>query len=159
MNIRPAQETDLNQIYMMGFDVWSDNATVEEYLNSCRDSKKYSQGRWMILEKDGALLSSLIIYDLNREWAGIGSIATPKYIRRQGFAAELISGVIKQLQSSSELSTVFLFSDINPVYYNRFGFAALESKYQSYSDSVLMGLSFTKTPAWAAEDFTPPTYF
>ena len=159
MNIRSAQETDLNQIYMMGFDVWSGNATVEEYLNSCRDSKKYSQGRWMILEKDGALLSSLIIYDLNREWAGIGSIATPKELRRQGFAAELISGVIKQLQSSSELSTVFLFSDINPAYYNRFGFEALEAKYQSNSDAVLMGLSFTETPAWVAEDFIPPTYF
>ena len=158
MNIRPSQETDLNQIYMMGFDVWSDNATVEEYLNSCRASIKYTQGRWMILEKDGALLSSLIIYDLNREWAGIGSIATPKELRRQGFAAELISGVIKQLQSSAELSTIFLFSDINPAYYNRFGFDALEAKYQSNSDAVLMGLSFTETPAWVAEDFIPPTY-
>ena len=159
MNIRPAQETDLNQIYMMGFDVWSGNATVEEYLNSCRDSKKYSQGRWIVLEKDGALLSSLIIYELNKEWAGIGSIATPKECRRQGFAAELIAGVITQLKSSAELSTVFLFSDINPTYYNRFGFVALEAKYQSNFDAVLMGLSFTQSPVWVTEDFNPPSYF
>lgn len=143
----------------MGFDVWSGSATVEEYLNSCRDSKKYSQGRWIVLEKDGALLSSLIIYDWNKEWAGIGSIATTKELRRQGFAAELISGVITQLKSSTELSTVFLFSDINPAYYNRFGFEALEAKYQSNSDAVLMGLSFTQTPAWVAADFNPPSYF
>ena len=157
--IRSAQKTEMIEIYMMGFDVWSESITEDEYLQSCRESKKYSQGSWKVLEKDGALVSSLITYKLKSDWIGIGSIATPTKLRCRGFSAELITGIIDNLKSLSTVSTIFLFSDINPSYYHRFGFCALEDKHQTKKNTVLMGLSLKGTPAWLAQDFFPPTYF
>src|SRR5690606_2186612 len=131
MSIRSAQSEDMDSIYMMGFDVWGDDLSQDEYLKGCRESKKYQKGSWKVLEQDGQLVSSLIQYRLKDGWIGIGSIATPVSFRRRGFAANLVMGVLDELRESSDVQSIFLFSDIDHHYYHRFGFIELPDEYQN----------------------------
>ena len=45
MIVRLAEKSDMNSVYMMGFDVWSEGETEKEYLDGCEDSLKYANGR------------------------------------------------------------------------------------------------------------------
>lgn len=87
--IREAIKEDMIEIYKMGFDVWGDNQAYEEYITICQDSNKYKKGKWYVLEATDTkqLLSSLIVYELNLSEdqivKGIGSIATPLYLRKK----------------------------------------------------------------------------
>ncbi|MEH6944869.1 hypothetical protein [Bacillus sp. JJ722] len=44
--IRDATKDDMTNIYMMGYDVWGDNMTLEEYVTNCQESSKYKKGKW-----------------------------------------------------------------------------------------------------------------
>lgn len=138
MVIRKADSKDLDSIYLMGYDVWSDGNTEAEYLNECRSSLKYKRGTWYVLEQNSALLSSLIIYEFKANAFGIGSIATPERWRELGYASYLISNVIKLLGDQSLPAQVFLYSDINPEFYERFGFQKLPMVAQRYKTTTCM---------------------
>ena len=102
------------------------------------------------------MVSSLIQYRLKDGWIGIGSIATPVSFRRRGFAANLVMGVLDELRESSDVQSIFLFSDIDHHYYHRFGFIELPDEYQNEPGSVCMGLSLGGSPSWLKSDFVPP---
>lgn len=38
--IRAATSEDMNEVYMMGYDVWGDDLPSEEYVTMCRESSK-----------------------------------------------------------------------------------------------------------------------
>jgi N-acetylglutamate synthase-like GNAT family acetyltransferase len=159
MHVRTAKPDDMGSIYMMGFDVWGDDMSPDEYLKCCRESQKYQKGQWKVLEQDGQLLSSLILYQLKNEWIGVGSIATPEQLRCRKYAANLIMSVLDELRRSPDLNSVFLFSDIAPHYYHKFGFTKLPERFQNEPGSVCMGLSLNDSPSWLESDFVPPFYF
>jgi|SRR3989338_3996726 len=46
--IRKAAPKDLDSIYLMGIDVWSDGSTEQEYLSECRSYPKYKKGGCVI---------------------------------------------------------------------------------------------------------------
>lgn len=159
MLVRDATEKDLESIFMMGFDVWSDGSTSQEYLDSCFNSEKYKRGQWKVLTDGQRLLSSLIIYPLNKSWFGIGSIATPVKLRNQGWGSKITLEVSKQLESSARTQAIFLFADIKPEFYRNLEFVPLPSEFQEYQSSTCMLRSTDPKNIWSADGFQPPKYF
>jgi len=142
----------------MGYDVWSEGQELGAYRLSCRESPKYRLGEWRVLDDEqGAPASSLILYRLDADSAGIGSIATAPAERRRGRAAGLIAGVLESLDRQG-VKHVFLFSDIAPRYYERFGFEALPVEHQRKPGSVCMVRSRFKERLLGPA-FQPPAYF
>ena len=138
--IRRANENELDEIYLMGFDAWSESRPAETYLKACAASAKYREGAWYVLEENGRLSSSLIVYRLTERGEGafgLGSIATPRAERRRGRAALLIRGVLDLLDRQGA-GTVYLHSDISPAFYERLGFRALPAGLQKSPTSVCM---------------------
>lgn len=155
--IRKATPEDLEQIYMMGSDVWSDGDSKKNYLQGCRSSSKYAKGTWYVLAESNTLLSSLITYSIGPNQLGIGSIATPLELRKLGYASELIKGVIIKLDKEFNYPTYFLYADIAPEFYTRFLFEPLEQKFQKYQSSVCM-IKQGNSKNLLSED-TIPKYF
>jgi N-acetylglutamate synthase-like GNAT family acetyltransferase len=137
-HIRLARPDDMNSIFMMGFDQWSEGKDEGSYLAECRASRKYAEGQWRVLADRGELLSSLITYRFSKTTMGIGSIATPPSLRHRGHASRLVSGVVADLEREEHARTIFLFSDIAPSFYLRFGFTALPPEQQTSPKSVCM---------------------
>jgi predicted acetyltransferase len=135
---RIATQNEFNQIYMMGFDVWAEGSEGE-YLSECQTSSKYARGTWYVLENEnGKLTSSLIVYNLGPDQFGIGSIATPKLLRKQGYASRLISDILKKIDKDSPKASVFLYSDIEPEFYKRFNFVHIPAVAQRYKATTCM---------------------
>ncbi len=122
----------------MGFDVWSDGDILEKYLEVCRTSVKYRQGRWLVLEQNGVLISSLLIHSFGNDAFGIGSIATATTQRKSGHPSVLISSTLRDLQEQQNAKLIYLYSDINPDFYLRFGFVQLPKELQKYPTSTCM---------------------
>lgn len=155
---RKAKPDDLDQIYMMGFDVWSESAE-SEYLEVCRSSTKYAKVNWHVLEgENGDLVCSLIVYKFAPDQFGIGSIATPKEWRKRGYATRLISDVLKELDESASGSKVFLYSDIDPKFYEGFGFIQLPSVAQRYKTTTCM-VRGTEVEKFFSDKLSTPEYF
>ncbi len=138
MTFRKATEDDFTTIFMMGFDVWG-NGSATKYLEECRSSSKYKSGQWFVLKaEDGTLVSSLIVYTFGANEFGFGSIATPKELRKQGYASNLISRVLQQIKCNSPNAAVFLYSDIDPAFYERFDFRQVPRSAQRYETTTCM---------------------
>lgn len=142
-------------VYMMGREVWGASETQEAYLQACSQSPKYARGVWFVLEKDGVAVSSLIVYRFAPDVAGLGSIATRPEFRRQGLAAGLIDETLKMLDREGA-RRIYLYADIAPVYYERFGFSRLPSERQTHPGSVCM---LRASSVDAGKDAPPPPYF
>lgn len=169
MHVREAREEDLDTIYMMGYDVWGDDSPESDYIKECKKSVKYSSGKWYVLENnDRVLLSSLLIHDLNKyncdtklEIKGIGSIATPFNLRKQGYASKLVEKIMSFLSEETSKDIWFLYSDIGVEFYNRLKFEELPIKFQKYSSTTLM--AYSKDDVWNMDNNNPkikiPKYF
>lgn len=111
---------------MMGFDVWGEGLEAPNYLRGCRDSKKYQDGTWFVLESGAELRTSMLVYNsgfaLPANSLGFGSIATAPSCRGQGFGGALIRDVLAQHKSAS---AIYLHSDIGVSFYEQFGFVAI----------------------------------
>jgi predicted N-acetyltransferase YhbS len=155
---RKAMPSEFDQIYLMGSDVWAEGSEAD-YLQACRNSSKYTRGTWYVLENElGEIISSLIIYNLSPEQFGIGSIATLKTLRKQGYATKLISEALRHINEVSQAATVFLYSDISPEFYERFGFIRLPLLAQRYKSTTCMALGngIEKCPS---DKIVAPEYF
>ncbi len=140
--IRHANQLEMENIYLMGVDIWGRGLSREEYLKSCSESSKYKAGTWKVLTDGNALLSSLIIYELEHSNFGIGSIATPPKFRQKGFASILIKHVLQELNPLG--SGCFLYADIEPTFYEKFGFKVLDKSLQKYHGSTCMKIQLNK---------------
>jgi len=138
MILRNAEDFEMEEIYLMGFDTWSDGSSRNDYIATCLQSSKYKEGTWKVLSDGDNLLSSLIVYRLKENIFGIGSIATPERFRKKGFASILIEKVIDEMKPYSE--ALFLYADIDPKFYEKFGFIELDIKYQKYKKIKCMKL-------------------
>lgn len=161
MHLREAKEEELDEIYMMGYDVWGDSISESTYLKECRTSIKYARGKWYVLEnEEKILLSSLLIYNLTNlnfdtelEIRGIGSISTPVDLRRQGYASFLVEKTINHINKNTSIDMWFLYSDIGVNFYNKLKFEELPNKFQNYPSTTLMVCS--KPKAWNMDTNIP----
>lgn len=165
MTIRPADSSELDAVYRMGYDVWGEGLGLDAYLAGCRASPKYASGTWWILEGgDGVLLSSLLAHEIplpsGPPAVGLGSIAAPPELRGRGHASRLISAFLRARAESHGTEVFFLFSDIAPAFYERFGFAAL-GPCPKKPGSILMARAEAKRFSSLLSDpaFTVPGYF
>jgi N-acetylglutamate synthase-like GNAT family acetyltransferase len=155
MKIRKANQEEMNDIYMMGFDVWSDGMTKESYIESCSTSAKYKEGTWwLILNEQDVVASSLIVYQFDEFIYGVGSIATPANMRSNGYASELLKQICFHLEQTLKATAIYLYSDIKPELYERCGFIKLDKSSQKYKYSICMLRSST-----SPEPLTTPKYF
>lgn len=157
MIVREPRTEEFDEVYKMGFDVWADGSSLENYLEGCRTSPKYRQGEWFVLENNGNLLSSLLVHSFTDNIYGIGSIATNASQRKNGNASILIEKVLDELQNNRNSKVTYLYSDINPEFYERFGFKILPHDLQKYKTTTCMARF-----ADSKIDFgklNPPTYF
>lgn len=130
MTLRPAAASELDAVYRMGFDVWGEGLGLDAYLAGCRASPKYAAGTWWVsADGDDVPLSSLLAHEIalpsGAPAVGLGSIATPPELRGRGHASRLISEFLRVREATHGTEVFFLFSDIAPAFYERFGFAAL----------------------------------
>ncbi len=154
---RKAEREEFDAIFMMGIDAWS-SGTVDEYLTTCYTSQKYKQGCWYVLDAgEGVLVSSLIVYKIDTNTYGIGSIATPKELRNQGHATKLISDVIQDIEQKSPEAIIFIYSDIHPEFYKRFNFIQLSISAQRYTETTCMVRG--KSADFFTDNASTPKYF
>jgi predicted N-acetyltransferase YhbS len=130
VTIRPASSSELEKIFLMGLDAWGEGRPLEAYLAACRAAPKYAGGVWWVLAGEGGLLeSSLLAHEIplpsGAPAVGLGSIATPPELRGKGLASRLIAEVIRRREADAGTAVFFLFSDIAPAFYARFGFVVL----------------------------------
>jgi N-acetylglutamate synthase-like GNAT family acetyltransferase len=155
MKIRKANHDEMNDIYMMGFDVWSGGMTKESYIESCSNSPKYKEGTWWLIESNNSeLLCSLIVYQFESSIFGIGSIATPVKFRRKGYASNLVNKVCTDLEQTNKAKAIFLYSDIKPDFYESLKFVKLKEELQLYDSSICMIRS-----SISAAELEIPKYF
>lgn len=154
MEIRKPRKDELHSIYLMGYDVWSEGMSVEDYVKSCVDSGNYKSGTWYVLASDNDLVASLIVYEsqfnIPEKFCGIGSVATAMQHRKQGYSSQLVNGICDILEQSG-YSGVYLHSDIAPEFYTRLGFIPVA---QDNARCMVRMFGSAKVP----EDVIP-TYF
>ncbi|EGQ8132908.1 GNAT family N-acetyltransferase [Vibrio parahaemolyticus] len=146
MYLREATPDELEVIYPMGFDVWGDGLSFEDYLSGCRNSEKYQVGTWFVLIENDQILSSLVVYSdmfgLRDNCFGLGSIATSPSLRGKGYASHLIGLVKAELFSNYNCKAVYLHSDIGHEFYSKLGFVCIENSdcmFSSIAPSELDG--------------------
>lgn len=126
MVIRKANKTELDTIYLMGYDVWGGDLPIDEYLTHCQNSDKYGSGCWYVLIIEGKPVSSLIVYSnkfgLSKGCLGIGSVATTPQARGKNYGSQLVLHVTQQLLNDVDSNTVFLHSDIGYMFYEKLGY-------------------------------------
>jgi hypothetical protein len=90
--------------------------------------------RLLGLFEGGSFLSAMKAYELEGRFAGqplrllgIGAVFTPPHLRRQGFAAAMLSLSMDEYAHRG-CGAAVLFSDIGGEFYQRLGFRALESR-------------------------------
>lgn len=122
----------------MGFDTWSEGSDRDQYLANCRASPKYKKGQWFVLSNGTNLLSSLIIYQFAERRFGIGSIATSMKFRNKGYASKLICSVIADIEKHNPHGAIFLYSDINANFYERFEFVRVWTEERGSSSTCMV---------------------
>ena len=157
LKFRKAASLDFDAIFRMGFDVWGKGSEAD-YMENCRASAKYARGEWYVLEAAGGeLVSSLIVYALSAGHYGIGSLATSLKARNNGYASQLIVDVLVMLERETPKAIVFLYSDINPKFYERFNFEKIPACAQRYKITTCMVRG--KNPAAFTTQQQTPEYF
>ncbi|MFM2484343.1 GNAT family N-acetyltransferase [Celerinatantimonas yamalensis] len=130
MYLKEAKAHELDVIYTMGFDVWNDGLSFEEYLAGCRRSEKYQAGTWYALTENDQIVSSLIVYSgmfgLKDGCFGVGSVATLPSLRGKGYASHLVSLVKTELFANHNCKAIYLHSDIDHQFYSKLGFVRID---------------------------------
>ena len=138
MIFREAAKEEIPFLFQEGYKEWSKNRTFEQY---CVDnSKDDAIGIRYVIEENGVIASSTVLLRLEsllgKNVYGLGSILTSQNHRGKGYGSELIKQCIKLIPGDNTI--IFLYSDIKPAYYEKFGFQSLPEKLQKYEKSVCM---------------------
>ncbi|BCJ94090.1 hypothetical protein acsn021_16590 [Anaerocolumna cellulosilytica] len=130
MIIREAKPAEIRQLLVEGHKCWHKGRSLEKYSADNRKEEEY--GTRYVAEVDGQVVSSLILLRFGEIITcpayGIGSVLTMPGFKKKGYASELIKAVLQQLDSKKAL--VFLYSEINPLFYDRLGFHKLPDRLQ-----------------------------
>jgi N-acetylglutamate synthase-like GNAT family acetyltransferase len=154
-----ANENDLEEIYMMGYDVWSDGLDQVSYIESCKKSEKYKKGQFKTLVEDHKKVASLIVYSLAKSSFGIGSIAVPINLRNKGYGSKIVQEIVLEIKNKNTRYSIFLFSDIDIEFYKKLGFIELPKVHQNYKNTTCMILTNIELKKLYNNVFKPPEYF
>lgn len=137
MVFRQARASEIEGLLAEGYKYWSRNRTFDQY---CADNRREDvNGIRYVIEENGDIVSSLILLKLNdfkgKKVFGIGSVLTPEHHSGKGYATILLKNTINTVCRDA---LIFLYSDISPEFYRRFGFRPLPDRYQKKENSVCM---------------------
>jgi Predicted acetyltransferase involved in intracellular survival and related acetyltransferases len=132
MNLQPASGNDLSAIFRETFSIWSPGLTRDEY---CEYMWRISVLPWakrhlefLVLKAKDEVAASLKYNQLtfrhrsqSYKFVGLGAVYTQTRFRNQGYASQLMELAIDKAVSEGA-DGMFLFSDIDPAFYTRFGF-------------------------------------
>lgn len=143
MKLRLARTSEMDAIFLMAYDTWHENQSMDAYLRTTHASTEFKEGEWYVLEEPAThqLLSSLILYDFNTTYEkiyGIGSVATPPSLRNKGYASELIKQTITLVMKEKKGTYIILYSDIDPIFYEKLGFIKAPQDMQNNSNKICM---------------------
>jgi predicted N-acetyltransferase YhbS len=146
MIFRQAEKKEIPYLFQEGYKEWSKNRTFEQY---CIDNSKDDEiGTRYVIEEDDQIVSSTVLLRLKSinglPVYGLGSILTSKDHRGKGYGIELIKNCIDLAANNN--SIIFLFSDIHPSYYVKFGFRILPKDLQKCEKSICM--AYCKDLVW-----------
>jgi len=131
MLIRKVKTEELDSVYLMGYDVWGEGLSHNDYLVECRNSSKYKLGCWYVLAVNDKPVASLVVYSgqfgLTEHCYGIGSVATDYEMRGKGYASYLVQSVTHKLLNEEKARAVFLHSDISTDFYVKLGYQCIQS--------------------------------
>ncbi len=133
LDIHPASADELVAAHKNVFDIWSKGLGLDEHVRYRLNSPSHRRATWFVGCVDGRVVTSLGCYPLRFRMVGrdvpgiaIGSIYTQRESRGRGFAPKLLNWVEDyQHQRGAALSV--LYSDIEPSYYARLGYALCPS--------------------------------
>ncbi len=132
MRLERADWRDALKVLNETFNIWSPGLSKTDYyfyiarqLSHPWARKNY---RYMVYHDRGEIAGSLKIYGIDlasrgRSYraAGLGAVYTTESCRGKGFGAKLMESVIALVRDEG-FDAVYLFSDIDPEFYGRFGF-------------------------------------
>ncbi|MBS1954017.1 MAG: GNAT family N-acetyltransferase [Cyanobacteria bacterium SZAS-4] len=132
MTIALAEWSDILTVLHETYDLWSPGLRKDEYqeyiwrqMNEPWARRNY---KFFVLKKDAKVVCSCKLYtvSLSRKGkryqiGGLGAIYTMKKARGNGYASEIIREVVEYCFNNSYDGTI-LFSDIDPLFYERLGF-------------------------------------
>jgi hypothetical protein len=134
-------EPEENPIVLaFGYDVWSDGEDINLFIARYDDNPNHLRGTRYLLETfDGTILCNLNTRRFRRGVMGIASVATAPEFRKQGWASLLLRAVMELMRHQNGAPVRFLlFSEVDPAFYRKFGFAELPDHQQHFKPSLAM---------------------
>ncbi|TWT09295.1 GNAT family N-acetyltransferase [Planomicrobium sp. CPCC 101079] len=133
MIVRQAKPAEFKHIYKQGYSEWAKGRSFEEYL---KDNQKEEQNgiRYVLVNDEEQLIASLIMLEFRPNLFGIGSIVVDPAFRSRGLGKKLIE---ECLEKHSDAAFI-LYSEIEPSYYEQFGFRVLPNDLQQSSKGTCM---------------------
>jgi len=137
VQFREANANEIQNILEEGYKEWPKGRTLEKYIEDNKSEDAY--GTRFVLSEGSDIMCSLIQLELkpikNYKVYGFGSILTSARNRNKGFAKKLI---LLCLGMMNEEDIVFLYSDIDPHFYEKLGFVKLPRTLQHTEKSICM---------------------
>jgi predicted GNAT family acetyltransferase len=161
-HLRLARREEIGEILRESHGLWGAGLTYPAYLDMWLELMEtpWAEHRFRYMvwaEDDGTVLSSLKLYrpvvrlyDRAGSAAVIGAVFTPRALRGNGHAADMIRAVLAEVREAGD-PLAMLFSDIGTRYYEAFGFRALPA------EDVAGRLDRTASPpgGWDLRPMTP----
>lgn len=132
-----ADSTDIQTVLRQNYKAWNAGLTYDQYVQFLRVqlSQPWSRRNYRYFvarkEKTGPIVSSCKLYTFefqsrNRVYkvAGIGGVFTAEEARGRGYASDMLEQIVKRAKSEN-FDAMLLFSDIDPMFYERLGFELL----------------------------------
>jgi GNAT superfamily N-acetyltransferase len=137
MILETASWNDILPILRTNFRIWSPGLSQSDYRHyiwsQLHSPWSRRNLRYIILRVAGETRASCKTYEISVRsrsqtfsFAVLGAIFTPEKFRGQGFATDLIEGLIDRFQEQS-LDGILLYSDIDPEFYESLGFDKMGS--------------------------------
>jgi hypothetical protein len=131
------------------FELWGAGRTYEAYVAdffSVANSRLVRRRKHTVgLYEAGMLATSCKLYGRELHWGertmravGIGAVFTPAPLRGRGYAIAML-GALLDAEVAAGTDLAFLFSDIQPLFYERLGFARLPSRLVTVRATSLPG--------------------
>jgi GNAT superfamily N-acetyltransferase len=136
---------DTKDFFLFGKDAWGPNLSLEEHAHQYDSCPNFLRGDKFILEnEEGIPVAGVNLIRFLPQFSGIATLATHPDYRRQGYAGVLLRAVMAlSLQERSDLR-FGLFAEINPKYFEKWGFAPLPTESQKFSPSIAMATGSSK---------------
>ena len=131
-------EQQIEQVQKQSHTIWGEGLDLQERLSRLNQLLHYKEGKYLhmagLLNESKELVCSCKMYTLYIrhhqqviKTHGFGAVFTPPEHRKKGYAETMIHHALLDACEAG-YEAAFLFSDIGPMYYEKFGYQTLPSE-------------------------------